>query len=228
MSDPTPSAVLSDAFPVTGRSRLRRAHQRGSHEHADVYALLDTAPMCHVGYVIDGQAYVTPTLHWRVGNHVYWHGSSASRFLRQAQGTQVCLTVAMLDGYVMARSAFNHSVNFRSAMVFGRAFVVEDDAAKTEHLRDMVEGLFPGRWETLRPMTAQELKATAVLGMAIDEASAKVRSGPPGDGDEADVPVWAGELPVSLTFGTPRAAPEMPADVALPPGLADWIGTRRF
>jgi len=224
MSDaPSPDAV----FPTTERTRLRRVHERGTHAHSDVYAVLDAAPMCHVGYVIDGAPYVTPTLHWRVGNHVYWHGSSASRFIRKAAGTPVCLTVSMLDGYVMARSAFNHSVNFRSAMVFGTAFVVEGDAQKEAALKDMVEGLFPGRWDTLRTMTAQELKATAVMGMEIDEATAKVRTGPPGDADEAGVPVWAGVLPVASVAGAPVPAPGMPADMDVPANLAAFVAARQ-
>ena len=110
-----------DAYPTTERSRLRRLHARGSHARADVHALLDAAPLCHVGYVIDGQPFVTPTLHWRDGDRVYWHGSAASRMLRKSEGERVCLTCTFMDGYVLARSAFNHSVNYRSVMVFGVA-----------------------------------------------------------------------------------------------------------
>jgi len=229
MPDTIPPPALSpdDSFPTTDRTRLRRSHDRGSHKHSDVHAILDAAPMCHVGYVIDGAPYVTPTLHWRVGNHVYWHGSSASRFLRKSVGMPVCLTVSMLDGYVMARSAFNHSVNFRSAMVFGTAFMVEGDAEKEAALRDMVEGLWPGRWDELRTMTAQELKATGVMAMEIDEASAKVRTGPPGDAEEAAVPVWAGVLPIATVLREPVAAPGMPEGAELPPNLAAFIAARQ-
>ncbi|MDQ0322398.1 nitroimidazol reductase NimA-like FMN-containing flavoprotein (pyridoxamine 5'-phosphate oxidase superfamily) [Pararhizobium capsulatum DSM 1112] len=185
-----------NVFPTTERSRLRRRHERGSHKHADVFAVLDACPLGHIGYTLDGTPYVTPTLHWRDGDRVYWHGSAASRFLRKIEGMPVCLTCSMLDGYVLARSAFNHSVNYRSAMVFGKARVVEDVGEKTKALRFFVEGLFPGRWEQLRPMKDQELKATSVLWMEIEEATAKVRNAPPGDPEDADVPVWAGIIPV--------------------------------
>ncbi len=136
---------MTEQFPVTDRSRVRRMHDRASHAWADVHAVLDAAPMCHVGYVIDGAPYVTPTLHWRQGNRVFWHGSSASRFLRQAEGQAVCLTVSLMDGYVLARSAYNHSVNYRSAMVFGRANKIADAKESAAGLRQMVDSLFPDR-----------------------------------------------------------------------------------
>lgn len=221
------SAPDESDYPTTERSRLRRYYQRGSHGRADVYAILDAAPLCHVGYVIDGQPYVTPTLHWREGDRVYWHGSAASRFLRQADGAQVCLTCSLMDGYVLARSAFNHSVNYRSAMVFGRGRLIENPEETRAALRQFTQSLFPGRWDHLRPMTAQELKATAVLWMEIDEATAKVRAAPPGDADEADVPVWAGVLPVETRLGAAEPAPELPDGVALPEALATLIASGR-
>lgn len=225
-----PDSYLPSAadYPTTERSRVRRLHQRGSHARADVHAILDAAPLCHVGYVIDGAPYVTPTLHWREGERVYWHGSAASRFLRKVDGRPVCLTVSLMDGYVLARSAFNHSVNYRSAMVFGTARAVEDDDEKSEALRRFTDGLFPGRWETLRPMTPQELKATSVLWMDIDEATAKVRAAPPGDPEDADVPVWAGVLPMRTTLAAPEPAPELPLGVELPGPLAALIASGRL
>lgn len=217
---------MSDAtYPTTERTRIRRLHERGSHARADVYAVLDAAPLCHVGYVIDRAPLVTPTLHWRRGDRLYWHGSAASRFLRQVEGATACLTCSLMDGYVLARSAFNHSVNYRSAMAFGQARIMEGTAEKTAALKDMVDGLFPGRWETLRPMTAQELKATSVLWMDIEEATAKGRAAPPGDADEADVPVWAGVLPMRTTLGAAEAAPELPGSIALPAALAALIAS---
>ncbi|GBQ23458.1 pyridoxamine 5'-phosphate oxidase family protein [Gluconacetobacter sacchari] len=219
---------MSESFPVTERSRIRRAHERGSHERAAVYEVLDASPLCHVGYVIDGAPYVTPTLQWRVGDRVYWHGSAASRFLRAARGTRVCLTCSRMDGYVMARSAFSHSVNYRSAMLFGTAVLLEGEEEIAAALRDMVEDFFPGRWEGLRPMTAQERRATAVLRMDIEEASVKVRDAPPGDGAEGDYPVWAGVIPIRTVLGTPCPAPELPADVPLPPGLAALVASGRL
>jgi nitroimidazol reductase NimA-like FMN-containing flavoprotein (pyridoxamine 5'-phosphate oxidase superfamily) len=215
-------------FPVTERSRVRRLHERGSHEHAAVHAVLDAAPLCHVGYVIDGEAYVTPTIHWREGNRVYWHGSAASRFLRKVAGQRVCLTVSLLDGYVLARSAFNHSVNYRSAMVFGHAHVMTDPDAIAAALRRFVDDLFPGRWDNLRTMTAQELKATSVLWLDIAEASVKTRMAPPGDGDDADVPVWAGVLPITATMGAAEPAPGPHHDLPLPDPLARLIASGRL
>ncbi len=220
-------APVESDYPTTERSRLRRLYQRGSHARADVYAILDAAPLCHVGYVIDEQPYVTPTLHWREGDRVYWHGSAASRFLREADGAPVCLTCSLMDGYVLARSAFNHSVNYRSAMVFGQAHLIEDPEETRAALHRFTESLFPGRWRQLRPMTTQELKATAVLWMEIDEATAKVRAAPPGDADEADVPVWAGVLPVQTTLGAAQPAPELPSGISLPEALATLIGSGR-
>ncbi|MGV1755827.1 pyridoxamine 5'-phosphate oxidase family protein [Rhizobium sp. A22-96] len=215
-------------YPTTERTRVRRSPKRGSHAHADVHAILDAAPLCHVGYVINGAPYVTPTLHWREGDYVYWHGSSASRFLRAAEDMPVCLTCSIMDGYVLARSAFNHSVNYRSAMVFGTARLVDDIDEKTEALRRLVEDLFPGRWESLRPMTKQEVKATSVMRMKIDEASAKIRNGPPGDMDEAHHPVWAGVLPMRSHLALAEAAPGTPDGMELPQSLKDLIQSGRL
>ncbi|SDL29997.1 pyridoxamine 5'-phosphate oxidase family protein [Aliiruegeria lutimaris] len=185
-----------DVQQPTERSRLRRTHERGAYDAASLHAVLDANPICTIGYVIDGKPFATPTIQWREGNHVYWHGSSASRMLKKTLGQEVCLTVTCLDGWVLARSAMHHSVNFRSAMLFGTAFKVEGTEAKTARLKAMVEGLFPGRWDMLRPVNGQELKATTVYGMEIDEGAAKVRSGPPKD-DEEDyaLPIWAGVIP---------------------------------
>jgi len=220
---------MSDtAYPTTERSRIRRLHERGSHEHAAVHAILDAAPLCHAGYVIDGQPNVTPTLHWREGERVYWHGSAASRFLRQVDGRKVCLTCTLMDGYVLARSAFHHSVNYRSAMVFGTARVVSGEAEKTEALRRFVDGLLPGRWDTLRPMTAQELKATSVLWLEIEEATAKVRAAPPGDPEEADFPVWAGVLPMQTGLAAAEPAPDLRPGLELPDSLAALIASGRL
>lgn len=218
----------TDDYPTTERSRVRRLHERGSHTRADVHAVLDATPLCHVGYVIDGAPYVTPTLHWRHGERVYWHGSAASRFLRASVAMPVCLTCSIMDGYVLARSAFNHSINYRSAMVFGAARKVEDPEEKAEALRLFTESFFPGRWDTLRPMTAQELKATSVLWMEIEEATAKTRAAPPGDADEAAVPVWAGVLPVQTRLTAAVTAPGVPEGIALPEPLAALIHSGRL
>ena len=195
--------MSAPSFPVTDRSRVRRMHERGSHEHADVYAVLDAAPLAHIGYIIDAQPYVTPTFHWRVGDRIYWHGSAASRFIERIEGCPVCLTCTMFDGYVLARSIFNHSANYRSAMVFGAARLVSDADEKLDALRKFADGLFPGRWDRLRPSTAQELKATTVAWLQIEEASVKIRSGPPGDHEDSGWPVWAGRIALDASLRRP-------------------------
>lgn len=201
----------------TERTRLRRSHKRGVSDREAVNAILDATSLCHVGYTIDGKPLVTPTFHWREGNHIYWHGSSASRMLRNATNADVCLTVTHLDGFVIARSAFHHSVNFRSVMLFGRPEIVSDPDVATERLKTFVDGIFPGRWDTLRPMNEKELKATTVLSMEIDEGSAKVRTGPPVD-DEEDyaLPIWAGVVPVTQGVGDPIPCERLAADVPVP------------
>jgi nitroimidazol reductase NimA-like FMN-containing flavoprotein (pyridoxamine 5'-phosphate oxidase superfamily) len=168
--------------------------------------------------VIDGQPYVTPTMHWRVGEHVYWHGSSASKMLRaQKAAIPVCVTVSLLDGIVFARSGFNHSVNYRCVMALGQADLVEDEAEKLETLVAFSDRLALGRWRHLRPPTRQEMKATIVMRISLDEAVAKVRSGPPGD-DEADyaLPVWAGVLPLSMMTGVPIPCPRLAPATPVP------------
>jgi len=193
---------MTDQTPPSPRTRARRVHERARYDRESLNAILDAGLICHVGYVFDGYPVVTPTIYWREGDAVFWHGSSASRMIRANTEAEVCLTVTHLDGLVLARSAFHHSANYRSAMLFGRARAVEDDAAKIRHLKGLVDSLYPGRWESLRPINAQELKATKVLWMPIDEASAKVRAGGPKDDaeDMAD-PVWAGVAPLPVGLG---------------------------
>ena len=218
----------TDDYPTAERTRLRRLHERGSHGRADVHAVLDAAPLCHIGYVIDGAPFVTPTMHWREGDRVYWHGSAASRFLRKARGTQVCITCSFMDGYVLARSAFNHSVRFRSAMVFGTAQLVEGNDEKLEALRRFIENLFPGRWDELRPMTPQELKATSILYLDIEEATAKVREGFPNDPEDAGHPVWAGAVPMTYATIAAEPAPNLMPGIDVPQYLQELIATGRL
>jgi nitroimidazol reductase NimA-like FMN-containing flavoprotein (pyridoxamine 5'-phosphate oxidase superfamily) len=209
--------MSTDDLETTERTRLRRLRERGRFDRETVYSILDATPWCHVGTVLDGRPVVTPTFHWREGDHVYWHGSSASRALRAAEGADVCLTVSLLDGLVLARSGFHHSANYRSVMIFGRACKVQDRDEKLERLRNFIERLYPGRWDTLRPVTEQELKATAVLTLPIEEASAKLRTGHPVDDEgDYDVPVWAGIVPLRLAIDEPIRDPRAPAAVAEP------------
>ena len=181
------------------RIRITREPQRGRYDRETIDAILDEALICHLGFEVDGQPYVIPTLHARVGDRVYVHGSAASRMLKQlADGVRVCLTVTLFDGLVLARSVFNHSVNYRSVVLLGRATLVADEE-KLAALHALTEQLAPGRWDEARQPTEQELKATWILALPIEEASAKVRHGPPEDEPEDEhLPVWAGVVPVHL------------------------------
>ena len=211
------------ASPASERVRLRRKRERGSYERAEIDAILDEGLIAHLGITGEhGQPFVIPTLHARHGDVVYCHGAVASRTLRALDaGAPACLTVSLLDGLVLARSAMHHSANYRSAMLLGGARAVRDPAEKLLALREIVEHIVPGRWEHVRAPTANEMKATAVLAIAIEEASAKVRTGPPID-DEEDFAsdAWAGVLPLSTRVGTPesdaalRAGIEAPAHVS--------------
>src|ERR1700704_2554314 len=161
----------SGSFATTGRSRVRRHPERAHYDRATVHAILDAALMCHVGYVIDGLPYVTPTLFWRDGDRLYWHGSSASRMLRaQRKGIPVCLTVSHVDGLILARCAFRHSLNYRAVMAFGTAVMVDDPAEKEAGFNAFIERLYPGRTGIMRGISSQELKATSLLGMTIENA----------------------------------------------------------
>ena len=209
-------------YPPTERTRVKRLHERARYDREAVHAILDAGLLCHVGYVIDGQPYVTPTAYWREGEHVYWHGSSASRMLRHLKGRpRVCVTVALMDGLVLARSGFHTSVNYRSVMAFGIAEVVSDPAVKLAKLEAMMERIVPGRWPGLKPPTAQELKATTVVGLKLAEVVAKVRSGPPIDEPEDyDLDVWAGVVPTATVLGAPINDPKLRAGVAVPENLS--------
>ena len=180
--------------------RVKREPQRGVYDRATIDAILDEALVCHLGFAVDGQPYVIPTLHARVGDLLYVHGSAASRMLRHAASdARICVTVTLLDGLVLARSVFNHSIDYRSVVVLGTPTLVEAIDEKREALRAFTEHVAPGRWEEARQPTEQELKATWILSVPLDEASAKVRTGPPEDEPEdLDLPVWAGVVPIHL------------------------------
>ncbi len=207
---------------TTTRTKLTRNPARADYDRDAVNQIIDATPLCHVSYIIDGRPYVTPTLQWREGDTIYWHGSSASRFLRQIVGKQVCMAITHFDGFVLARSAFHHSINYRSVMLFGKAIKIKD-AQKKELLHSFVDNLIPGRWEQLRPMTDQEAKATTVFSMPIDEGSAKVRTGPPGDDDEDySLPIWAGVLPVSQVLHEPVPDPKNLDGLEVPAHIRDY------
>jgi nitroimidazol reductase NimA-like FMN-containing flavoprotein (pyridoxamine 5'-phosphate oxidase superfamily) len=202
---------------------VKRLGDRGRYDRGTIDAILDATPVAHVGYVFDGAPFVTPTLQWREQDHVYWHGSAASRMLETVEGADVCVTVTLIDGIVLARSGFHHSVNYRSVMLLGRATKVQDPAEKEVRLRNFIDGMFPGRWDTLRPATAQELKATSVLSIPISEASAKIRTGPPKD-DEEDyaLGIWAGVLPLSMQTLPPVNDPRLREGLTPPDNVAKF------
>jgi uncharacterized protein len=210
-------------YAVTDLSRVKRMNKRAAYDAETVHAILDAQPLCSVAYVFDGKPVVTPTLQWREGGHIYWHGSSASRMLEASENMDVCVNVTLFDGMVMARSAFNHSCNYRSVMAYGKAFKVRDPADKEARLRAMVDRLYPGRWEQLRALTPKELKATTVLGLELNEVAAKVRTGPPGD-DAEDLghAVWAGVVPLSIVTGAAIADAHVPEGMAVPRHASDF------
>jgi len=209
----------------TIRTEVRRLPKRAVYETARIYAILDEGVICHVGFVVDGQPYVMPTGYARVEDELYLHGSPASRMLRTlGDGIDCCVTVTLLDGFVLARSAFHHSMNYRSVVAFGTARKIADQAKKLSALRNISEHLIRGRWEDVRTPTERELKATSVLEFDIEEASAKVRQGPPLD-DEPDyvLPVWAGVAPLHLQLGTPVPDARLAAGIALPGYLKSFL-----
>ncbi len=211
----------------TDRTRVRRLPERGSRDWEVIAAILDEAVVCHVGFVVDGAPVVIPTAHMRRGTTLYLHGAPASRMLRTlAGGVEVCVTATLLDGLVLARSLFHHSLNYRSAVCFGRAVEVTDLAEKEEALRGFAEHVLPGRAAEVRPPSRGELMATKVLALQLDEASAKLRTGPPiDDPEDLALPVWAGVLPVRLAAGDPVSdTPGLP----LAPSAAAAADAPRF
>jgi nitroimidazol reductase NimA-like FMN-containing flavoprotein (pyridoxamine 5'-phosphate oxidase superfamily) len=205
-------------FLPTERTTLKRLPKRAEYDRQAVYEILDEGFICHVGFVVNGQPFVIPTGYARVGDNLYIHGSQASRMLRAlSEGIDVCVTVTLLDGLVLARSAFHLSMNYRSVLIFGRASAIEDEERKVEAVRALTEHIIPGRWAEIRGPNDSEVKATLVLSLPLAEASAKVRTGPPIDDEEDyEIPVWAGVIPLNVVAGEPVADPRMPADIPLP------------
>lgn len=196
---------MSESYVPTARTRVVRESHRGVYDRATAYQILDEGFICHVGFVADGQPFVIPTGYGRSGDNLYIHGSAASRMLRNLdQGIALCVTVTLLDGLVLARSIFNHSMNYRSVVVLGTAVAVSDPAEKLDALRRLSEHILPGRWVDSRPPNEKELKATLVMRLPITEFSAKVRQGPVID-DEEDYsfPTWAGVIPLQMIAGEP-------------------------
>src|SRR6202008_1581582 len=211
-------------FAPTDRTQVKRLPKRGAYDRETVFKILDEAFVCHVGFVVVGQPYVIPTNFGRAGETLYLHGSAASRMLRTlSQGLPVCVTVTLTDGLVLARSAFHHSVNYRSVVALGTARLVEDPTEKMEALRRFTEHIMKGRWDDIRWPTEQELKGTTVLALPIEEVSAKVRTGGPID-DEPDyeLPIWAGVLPLPIVPAEPIADARLKAGLAVPENVARY------
>jgi len=214
---------MSD-FTPTERTQVKRLPKRGKYDRETVYSILDAGFVCHVGFSVDGQPFVIPTNYGRSGDTIYLHGSAASRMLRTlSDGVPVSVTVTLVDGLVLARSAFHHSVNYRSVVILGTARLVEDPAEKMEALRLFTEHVMKGRWDDVRQPTEQELKATTVLALPMEEVSAKLRTGGPVD-DEADyvLPVWAGVLPLETVAKEPIADPNRKSDRPIPEYLKNY------
>jgi hypothetical protein len=216
--------IRATTISPTKRTTLNRLPKRATYERDNIYQILDEGFVCHVGFIVDGQPVVIPTAYGRAEDTLYIHGSVASRMLRAlANGIHVCMTVTLVDGLVLARSAFHHSMNYRSVVVFGKASVVEDAAEKVRALFAFSEHVISGRWAEVRKPNEDELKKTLILRIPLTEASAKIRSGPPID-EEADytLPVWAGELPVRLVTGAPISDPQLTRHIQAPAYIQNY------
>lgn len=215
---------MPDNFSATERTRVVREPQRGIYDRATIYKILDEAFICHVGFAFDGQPFVIPTMYARVGDAIYFHGSAASRMLRNVSaGISVCVTVTLVDGFVLARSVFNHSMNYRSVVALGKATLVDAAAEKMEALRGFTEKILPGRWEEARQPNEKELKATSILRLELNEVSAKVRVGPAeDDAEDYALRVWAGVLPIELKTGAPIRDERCDAGIPVPPYVSDY------
>jgi hypothetical protein len=210
--------------PPTERTRVVREAHRGAYDRETIYKILDEGFVCHVGFAVDGQPFVIPTLFARIGDAIYFHGSAASRMLRNvSEGIPVCVTVTLTDGFVLARSVFNHSMNYRSVVALGKAVLVSAPEEKLEALRAFTEKIIPGRWADARQPNEKELKATSILRLPLIEVSAKIRSGPAED-DAPDyaLPVWAGVIPLRLTPGAPIRDERCDASIRTPAYAAQY------
>jgi nitroimidazol reductase NimA-like FMN-containing flavoprotein (pyridoxamine 5'-phosphate oxidase superfamily) len=212
----------SSELPVTERTRHRRLREQGSTDRRELADILAAGVICHLGVMVDGYPMVIPTVYGLAGDTLYLHGSVASRSLVSAPQATICVTVTHLDGLVLARSVFEHAVNYRSAMIYGTPRPVTDPAEKTAGLRALTEHIAPGQWDYARRPNSKELAKTTLLALALAEASVKIRTGPPDDGASPDaaLPVWAGVLPLAAAWQAPDPDPVLPADIPLPPHIA--------
>jgi len=221
---------MSDSYSITHRNKVVRAPTRGRYDKPTVHAILDAALLAHISYVVDGQPFCTPTAFWREGEHLYWHGSSASRMIRfQKPGVPVCVTVTHLDALVLARSGFHHSVNYRSAMAFGTARLVEGDDEKLRAMDGFIDRFYPGRSKLLRAPNSGDIKATTFIMMEIEQASGKIRNTHVGEEEEDyELPIWAAIYPVSQVIGEADPCPRQHPDAVIPPEMAPYRAGRRL
>ncbi|MEW6324440.1 MAG: pyridoxamine 5'-phosphate oxidase family protein [Nitrospirota bacterium] len=215
-----------EQFPQTERNQVKRKPDRGRYDKATIYPIIDEALICHVGFVLDSQPYVIPTIHARQGDRILLHGAKGSRMLKFIQtGGPVCITITVLDGLVLARSVFHHSLNYRSVVLFGRGELIEGQEEKLAAMEVVTEHLIRGRWQEARRPTLQELDATAVVAVPIESASAKIRTGPPIDDEQDyDLPVWAGVVPIRQAVGEPASDPRLKEGIPAPPSVIAYPG----
>jgi nitroimidazol reductase NimA-like FMN-containing flavoprotein (pyridoxamine 5'-phosphate oxidase superfamily) len=221
--------MTTETFERTKRNRVVRMPERGHYDRESVYGIIDEALLCHVGFAQEGQPFVIPTLHARLGDRLLLHGATTSRMLKHVQaGNPVCITMTIADGLVLARSVFHHSINYRSVVLFGRGILITDPDEKMHALAAFTDRLMPGRWDDAREPNRKEFKATSVVAIPIDSASAKVRVGPPKD-DEEDLglPVWAGVVPIRQVVDLPQPAPDLRDGVAVPDYIEEYVARRR-
>lgn len=216
---------MNEKFEPTTRTKVKRIPKRGNFERETIYKILDEAFICHIGFSVEGQTFVIPTAYGRVGDVLYIHGSSASRMMREvSKGIDVCVTVTLVDGLVLARSAFHHSINYRSVVIFGKAEKVTDEKEKNDALFAFTEHLIPNRWTEVREPNALELKATTVLKLPIEEASAKMRTGNPVDDDEdMNLDVWAGVIPLKIKVEKPINDDKLKEGIKIPAYAQNYV-----
>ena len=210
-------------YPISNRNRVKRISNNSDYSKETVHAIIDEALFCHLGIIHDGKPVVIPTIHARMGDHIVFHGSNASRLLKISNNNEICVTITLLDGLVMARSLFNSSMNYRSAVIFGKGEIIKDHDERMAAFKSITDHIAPGRWDDARQPNNSELKQTSVVRMPIDEASAKISMGPPDDEDEDyALDYWAGVIPINQTYGEPESDPILQEGITIPDYLKNY------
>ena len=210
-------------YPISNRNRVKRISNKSDYSKETVHAIIDEALFCHLGIIHDGKPVVIPTIHARMGDHIVFHGSNASRLLKISNNNEICVTITLLDGLVMARSLFNSSMNYRSAVIFGKGEIIKDHNERMAAFKSITDHIAPGRWDDARQPNNSELKQTSVVRMPIDEASAKISVGPPDDEDEDyALDYWAGVIPINQTYGEPESDPILQEGITIPGYLKNY------